>query len=60
MCSALLQHPHIRWDTVDKNRWNMFHIAAHDNHYELMEYLCNHIKKSVQIFSTKSISYPFT
>jgi ankyrin repeat protein len=57
LCSTLLKHQYIRWDTVDKNRRNIFHIAAQDDHYELMDYLCNHIRKSVQIFSTKSISY---
>jgi len=57
LCSALLNHRYVRWDTMDKNRLNIFHISTRDNHYELMEFLCNHIRKSVQIFSIKSLSY---
>lgn len=55
MCSTLLSHPCIRWDTVDKNRMNLFHIAARNDHYELIEFLCNHIRRSVQISSPKTV-----
>jgi ankyrin repeat protein len=44
MCSLLLTHPSIRWETVDKQRMNAFHIAAKHNHYELIEFLCKHIQ----------------
>lgn len=56
MCSTLLNHPQIRWDTVDKNRMNIFHIAAHNDHYELMEFLCNYIRRSVQICTLRSFN----
>ena len=37
MCSLLLTYPYIRWDTIDKQRMNAFHIAAKNDHYELIE-----------------------
>jgi ankyrin repeat protein len=36
---------------------NAFHIAARYNHYELIEFLCNHIRKSDRFISLKSRSY---
>lgn len=60
MCSALLNHPCIRWDTVDKHRMNIFHIAARNDHYELIEFLCNHIRTSVHIATTKSLHRCFS
>lgn len=57
MCSTLLNHPQICWDTVDKNRMNIFHIAARNDHYELMEFLCNYIQKSIQLFTLKSFNH---
>jgi ankyrin repeat protein len=57
MCALLLTHPYIRWDTIDKQRMNAFHIAAQNNHSELIEFLCNHIRKSEKLISIKSSSY---
>jgi ankyrin repeat protein len=57
MCSLLLTHPNIRWDTIDKQRMNAFHIAARNNHYELIEFLCNHIQKTEKLISIKSPNY---
>ena len=45
MCSLLLTHPSIRWNTVDKERFNAFHIAAQNNHSELIQCLWNHLQK---------------
>ena len=44
MCSVLLSNPYIRWDTVDKQRMNAFHIAASNDHHKLIEYLCKQIR----------------
>jgi len=49
MCSLLLTHRYIRWDTIDKHHMNAFHIAAENNHYELIQYLCNYIQKSEKL-----------
>ena len=57
MCSLLLTHPNVRWDTTDKQRMNAFHIAAQNNHHELIELLCKHIRKSDKLVSMKSRSY---
>ena len=56
MCSLLLTHPYIRWDTVDRQSMNAFHLAARYNHYELIEFLCNHIQKLDKPSPTKSRS----
>ncbi|UJR21124.1 hypothetical protein I4U23_024224 [Adineta vaga] len=57
MCSLLLTHPYIRWDTIDKQRRNAFHIAARNNHYDLIEFLCDYIQKSNRFMRMKSRSY---
>jgi ankyrin repeat protein len=49
MCSLLLTHRYIRWDTIDKYHMNAFHIAAENNHYELIQFLCNYIQKSEKL-----------
>ncbi|CAF4443584.1 unnamed protein product, partial [Adineta steineri] len=46
MCSLLLTHPYIQWDTTDKQRMNAIHIAAQNNSYDLIEFLYNYIRKS--------------
>ncbi|CAF3407987.1 unnamed protein product [Rotaria sp. Silwood1] len=60
MCSLLLTHPCIRWDTIDKQRMNAFHIAAQNNHYELITFLCNHIQQSARLQSIRSHSNSIT
>ena len=45
LCSSLLSYPNIRWDTVDKQRFNAFHIAAQKGHHELIQHLCEHIRQ---------------
>ncbi len=57
MCSLLLTHSYIRWDTIDKQCMNAFHIAAQNNHYELIQFLCNYIQKSNQFIPMISCSY---
>lgn len=54
ICSFLLTHPSIRWDTLDKSRFNAFHIAAQNNHYSLISFLCNRIRKPEKFLSTIS------
>ena len=46
ICSLLLTHPAIRWDTIDKQRMNALHLAARYSHHELIEFLSEHIQKS--------------
>ncbi|CAF3672911.1 unnamed protein product [Rotaria sordida] len=60
MCSLILTHPYIRWDTIDKHRMNAFHIAARNNHYELITLLCNHIQQSTKLQSMRSHSNSIT
>jgi ankyrin repeat protein len=60
MCSLLLTHPYIRWDTLDKQRMNAFHIAARNNHSELIKFLCDHIRKSNKLTPMNSRSYSIT
>ncbi|CAF1205520.1 unnamed protein product [Rotaria sordida] len=60
MCSLLLIHPYIRWNTFDKQRMNAFHIAARNNHPQLIELLSEHIKKSDKLMSAYSRSYSMT
>jgi len=57
MCSLLLNHSKIRWNTIDKQRMNAFHIAARNNHYELIEFLCNQIRRPEKLISIKTPSY---
>ncbi|CAF1088242.1 unnamed protein product [Adineta steineri] len=57
MCSLLLTHPYIQWDTTDKQRMNAIHIAAQNNSYDLIEFLYNYIRKSNKFLSLKSRSY---
>lgn len=54
MCLLLLTHPFIRWDTIDRQHMNAFHIVAQNNHYELLQFLCNHIQKSVLINTSRT------
>ena len=51
ICSLLLSHPSIRWDILDRQRMNAFHIAARNNHHELIQVLCNHLEKSERVKS---------
>lgn len=51
LCELLLSNEYIRWDTIDRQRMNAFHIAARNNHYELIEFLCNYIQKSDKNFN---------
>ncbi|CAF2395150.1 unnamed protein product [Rotaria sp. Silwood2] len=60
MCSLLLTHPYVRWDTIDKQRMNAFHIAARNNHPQLIELLSEHIKKTDRLMSVYSRSYSMT
>jgi ankyrin repeat protein len=60
MCALLLTHPYIRWDTMDKQRMNAFHIAARNNHSEVIEFLCNYIRKPDKLMSMKSRNYSVT
>ncbi|CAF2821950.1 unnamed protein product [Rotaria sp. Silwood2] len=60
MCSLLLTHSYIRWNTIDKQRMNAFHIAAKSNHHELITLLCNHIKQSAKLQSMGSHSNSIT
>ncbi|CAF3769703.1 unnamed protein product [Rotaria socialis] len=60
MCSLLLTQPCIRWDTIDKQRMNAFHIAAQNNHYELITLLCNHIQQSTRLQTMNSRSNSIT
>ena len=57
MCSLLLTHPYIRWDIIDKHRLNIFHIAAQNNHHELLQFLCRHFRKTDQFIPMISRSY---
>ncbi|CAF1027311.1 unnamed protein product [Adineta ricciae] len=57
MCSLLLTHSYIRWNTVDKQRRNAFHIAARNDHYDVIEFLCDYIQKSDRFMTMKSRSY---
>ena len=47
MCSLLLSHSYIQWNTIDKQCMNAFHIAAKNNHYELIKFLCNYIDSDI-------------
>ena len=60
ICSLLLTHPYVRWDTVDKQRMNAFHIAAQKNYYELIKFLCNYIQQSDKLISIKRRNHSFT
>jgi ankyrin repeat protein len=60
MCSVLFTHPYVRWDTIDKQRLNAFHIAARHNHHKLIEFFCEQIRKSDKLASLKSRSYSRT
>jgi ankyrin repeat protein len=60
MCSLLLTHSYIRWDTIDKQYMNAFHIAAQNNSYELIQFLCDYIRKSDQLISMKNHRYSVT
>ncbi|CAF0870230.1 unnamed protein product [Adineta steineri] len=60
MCSLLLNHPYIRWDTIDKQRMNAFHIAARNNHYKLIEFLSERLRKSGRLMSIQSHTYSMT
>ena len=57
ICSLLLMHPAIRWDTIDKQRMNALHLAARYNHHELIEFLSDHIRKSDRWSLMKTRSY---
>lgn len=57
MCSLLLTHAHVRWDTVDRERRNALHLAARNNYDDLIEFLCNYIRKSDRFLSLRSRSY---
>ncbi|UJR28363.1 hypothetical protein I4U23_009606 [Adineta vaga] len=57
MCSLLLTNLAIRWDTIDKQRMNVFHIAAQNNHYELIEFLSKQLQNSDKYLTLKSRSY---
>lgn len=54
LCSLLLSCSYIRWDTVDKERFNAFHIAAREDNYELIQYLCEYIRESEKYPSHRS------
>jgi len=60
MCSLLITHPYIRWDTIDKQRMNAFHIAARNNHYKLIEFLSEQIRNTDKFMSIKSRHYSRT
>ncbi|CAF3262966.1 unnamed protein product [Rotaria socialis] len=57
MCSSLLTHPNVRWDTIDKQRMNAFHIAARNNHSKLIEFLCEKMTQSDKLISMSSRNY---
>jgi ankyrin repeat protein len=57
MCSLLLTSPYIRYDTIDKQRMNIFHIAARNNHHELIQFLSEQIRKSDKLTTMISRSY---
>ncbi|CAM2703307.1 unnamed protein product [Rotaria socialis] len=57
MCSSLLTHPNVRWDTIDKQRMNAFHIAARNNHSKLIEFLCEKMTQSDKFISMSSRNY---
>ncbi|CAF0926376.1 unnamed protein product [Rotaria sp. Silwood1] len=59
MCSLLLTHSYVRWDTTDKQRMNAFHIAARNNHPRLIELLSEHIKQPDKFMSVYSRSDSF-
>ena len=46
MCSLLFNYSYIHWNTIDKQRMNLFHIAVQNNYPQLIEFLCQQIKKS--------------
>ena len=54
MCSLLLSYPLVRWDTIDRHRMNAFHIAARNNHHELIQVLCNHVTEPDPLLSSAS------
>ena len=57
ICSALLKHPSTRWDIVDKQGMNAYHLAARYNHYEILQLLCEHIRPVDRLMSIKSRSF---
>ncbi|CAF3944056.1 unnamed protein product, partial [Rotaria magnacalcarata] len=57
MCSSLLTHPNVRWDTIDKQRMNAFHIAARNNHPKLIGFLCEKMTQSDKLTSMSSRNY---
>ena len=57
MCSRLLEHPSIRWDTVDKQLLNAIHIAARYNHEQLILWLCNDERRTDRLLSITSHRY---
>ncbi|CAF0925386.1 unnamed protein product [Adineta ricciae] len=54
MCSLLLAHPFIRWDTIDKQRMNAFHLAAQFNHYEFIGYFSKQIQNPNKLRALRS------
>ena len=60
ICSLLLTHPYVRWDTVDKQRMNAFHIAAQNNYCDLIKFLCNYIQQLDKLISIQSRNHPLT
>ena len=57
ICSRLLEHPSIRWDTVDKQLLNAIHLAARYDHEELIRWLCNDVRRPDRFLSITSHRY---
>jgi ankyrin repeat protein len=59
MCSLLLTHSAIRWDTLDRQRMNIIHIAARYNHNELLQFLCHYLRQENRSLSAASSTLHF-